>query len=692
MTGIFTPTLNQADTMHTKREQVVDDYHGFKVADPYRWLEQYQDPEVRQWAEAQDAATRAFLDQMPEKTVKQIEERLAQLWDYPRFNLPVKAGQWCFFRKNDGLQNQPVLYRQQGLKGKPEAVLDPNTWSSDGTIALASFAPSEDGSLIAYTVSESGSDRQVIRIKNLETNQELPEVIRWCRFTSIAWVENRGFFYDRFPEPGTVSPEDETNYNQVYWHQLGTDQAEDQLIFWQPDDKELGFSAAVTEDKAYLVLTVYRGTDSRNGIYYRPLDSNGDFVRLLNVGEAMYTFLGSSGSTFYFLTDCDAPRRRIIAVDVNQPGRKYWQELIPQQDDVIEDACLVGGHFVVSTMHHVCSRLLLYTESGEYIKEIALPGLGSVAGISGRAAHHEFFFGFTAYTYPSQPFHYDLAAHQLKPFGEFRWRFNPDDFDVKQVFYNSKDGTQVPLFVMHKKGLALDGSNPTLLYGYGGFNVSVTPSFSPLRMLWMELGGVFAVANIRGGSEYGEEWHRAGMLGNKQNVFDDFMAAAEWLIANKYTSSRRLAIYGGSNGGLLVSACLVQRPELFGAAISAVPVTDMLRYHKWTVGRYWVPEYGNAEENPEDFQYLYRYSPLHNAKPADYPPTLITTAESDDRVVPAHAYKLTAALQYAQTGTAPILLRLEAKAGHGHGKPTTKIIAEQTDIIVFLLKAFGMDS
>lgn len=678
--------------MITHRAQIVDDYHGFKVVDPYRWLEQYQDSEVQQWVEQQNALTQAFLGQVPEKTIRDVQDRLAELWDYPRFHLPAKVGQWYFFRKNDGLQNQPVLYRQHGLSGQPCVVLDPNTWSTDGTVALERYVPNEDGSLVAYTVSESGSDRQVIRIRDLNANQDLPELIKWCRFTSIAWVENRGFFYSRFPEPGTVPPEDENNYNQVYWHQLGTDQADDQLIYEQPEDKELGFSPYVTEDKAYLVLTVYRGTDSRNGTYYRELNSTGDFIHLFDEGEAMYTFLGNNGPTFYFLTDLDAPRRRIIAVNLNQPDRSHWQELIPQQSDVIADACLAGGHFVVSLMHHACSKILLYTKAGEHVKEIALPGLGSVSGISGRASHQEFFFGFTSFTYPSQPFRYDFTNHELTPFGEFKWQFNPNDFVVKQVFYSSKDGTKVPMFVMHKQGLALDGSNPTLLYGYGGFNISVTPSFSPYRILWMELGGVFAVANIRGGSEYGEEWHQAGMLGNKQNVFDDFIAAGEWLIEHKYTSNQRLAIFGGSNGGLLVSACMVQRPDLYGAVVCAVPVTDMLRYHKWTVGRYWVPEYGNAEKNPEDFQYLYQYSPIHNAKPADYPATLITTAESDDRVVPAHAYKLTATLQYAQTGTAPILLRAETKAGHGHGKPTTKIIAEQTDIIVFLLKVFGLDS
>lgn len=678
--------------MITHREQIVDDYHGFKVVDPYRWLEQYQDSEVQQWVEQQNALTQAFLGQVTKKTIREVQDRLAELWDYPRFYLPAKVGQWYFFRKNDGLQNQPVLYRQHGLSGQPCVVLDPNTWSTDGTVALERYVPNEDGSLVAYTVSESGSDRQVIRIRDLNANQDLPELIKWCRFTSIAWVENRGFFYSRFPEPGTVPPEDENNYNQVYWHQLGTDQADDQLIYEQPEDKELGFSPYVTEDKAYLVLTVYRGTDSRNGTYYRELNSTGDFIHLFDEGEAMYTFLGNNGPTFYFLTDLDAPRRRIIAVNLNQPDRSHWQELIPQQSDVIADACLAGGHFVVSLMHHACSKILLYTKAGEHVKEIALPGLGSVSGISGRASHQEFFFGFTSFTYPSQPFRYDFTNHELTPFGEFKWQFNPNDFVVKQVFYSSKDGTKVPMFVMHKQGLALDGSNPTLLYGYGGFNISVTPSFSPYRILWMELGGVFAVANIRGGSEYGEEWHQAGMLGNKQNVFDDFIAAGEWLIEHKYTSNQRLAIFGGSNGGLLVSACMVQRPDLYGAVVCAVPVTDMLRYHKWTVGRYWVPEYGNAEKNPEDFQYLYQYSPIHNAKPADYPATLITTAESDDRVVPAHAYKLTATLQYAQTGTAPILLRAETKAGHGHGKPTTKIIAEQTDIIVFLLKVFGLDS
>ncbi|HOQ73324.1 MAG TPA: prolyl oligopeptidase family serine peptidase [Limnochordia bacterium] len=673
--------------MQTKKVNVVEDYHGTPVADPYRWLEDSGDPEVQVWVERQNALTEAFLQ--GEDPRPAIKARLQELWNYPRTQLPRRAGSWIFFEKNSGLQNQPVLYRQRGLSGEPKMVLDPNSWSPDGTVAMSNYSVEEGGRFVAYTVSVHGSDRQEIRIRDLEKGEDLPEVLRWCRFTNMAWFRDLGFYYTRYPAPGTVDPGDKSNFNQVYWHALGTDQEEDVLIFELPERKELSFHVSLTWDQQYLLLHVFEGTDRRNGLYYRPLGGEPGFVHLFEPGEASYRFLGSHGSTFYLVTNLEAPRGRIIAVDLKNPGREQWVEILPEQEDVIDQACYISGCFVVSFLHNAHSRLSIYDQSGRYLKDVQLPTMGSVQGLWGRQDEKEFFLSFTSFLHPAAAYHYEFPSGQLKPFGELKLTFDPADYETKQVFYPSKDGTQVSMFLVHKRGLKLDGQNPNLLYGYGGFNIAITPSFSPGRLWWLEQGGVYAVANLRGGSEYGEEWHRAGMLENKQNVFDDFIAAAEWLIENKYTSREKLVIEGRSNGGLLVSAVLVQRPELFGAVVCVVPVTDMLRFHKFTVGRYWVPEYGNAETNPEHFQFLYRYSPLHNAAPGEYPPTIIVTADGDDRVVPAHAYKFRAALQGAQRGAAPILLRVDTKAGHGHGKPTAKIVEEQADIYGFLVKVLG---
>lgn len=674
--------------MRTRKVDVVEDYHGTAVADPYRWLENAEHPEVKEWVRAQRRLTEGFLGEV--RTRGAIKRRLTELWDYPRHSLPRKVGGWYYFETNSGLQNQSVLVRCQELGAKPEVILDPNTWSEDGTVALSGFSPEETGEFMAYTVSAHGSDRQEIRILNLTTGQHLPEVIKYCRFTNMAWHNTKGFYYGRYPKPGTVAPEDENNFNQIYWHQLGTDQAQDVLVYERPDRKELGFFPAITADQNYLTLHVSHGTDRRSGFYYRPLQSDGPFTELLQHGEARYNFLGSVGNNFYFFTDLNAPKGRLVCIDIERPNRKNWREIVAEQEDVILTARLINGHFVVAFMHNAHSLVKLYDLQGEKSQELALPTLGSVQQISGRQNHAEFFLDFTSFLYPTVSLHYDFAAGSLEFFTRQQLKFDPGQFQVKQVFYPSRDGTQVSMYLVHKRGLELNGENPALLYGYGGFNIPITPSFAPSRLWWLEQGGIYAVANLRGGSEYGEGWHQGGMLENKQNVFDDFLAAAEWLIANKYTKPARLAIEGRSNGGLLVSACMVQRPELFGAVICGVPVTDMLRYHKWTVGRYWVPEYGNGEENADHFAFLYRYSPLHNVRKAHYPPTLVVTAEGDDRVVPAHAYKFTAAVQEAQRGTAPILLRVDAKSGHGHGKPTAKVIDEHGDVYSFLQRIFAM--
>ncbi|MCX7761599.1 MAG: prolyl oligopeptidase family serine peptidase [Candidatus Kryptonium sp.] len=677
----------------TKTVDVVENYHGVKVADPYRWLEDFNSDEVKRWVDAQNKLTFEYIRSVA--FYDKIKKRLTELMNYPRFSVPTKVENRYFFFKNDGLQNQSVLYMREGLKGKDKLVIDPNKFSEDGTIALMNLSYSRDGRFLAYGISVSGSDWQEIRIRDIATGKDFDEVLKWCKFSSIAWLpDNSGFYYNRFPEPGTVPKEDENNYNRVYFHKLGTPQSEDKLVYERPDAKELNFYPSITEDGKYLILTVTHGTSPKNRIYYRELNSTGDFVRLLDEADASYDFIGNNGSIFYFVTDLNAPRYKIIAIDVKKPDRRNWKDVIPEHKKaVISDARIINNHFVVVYNEDVKHRIEIYSLDGKFIKEIKLPGSGTVSGLSGRQKDKEMFFGFTSFLYPLNVYRYDFRTGKLELFFETKLTgFNPNDYEVKQIFYESKDGARVPMYIVHKRGLKLDGNNPALLYGYGGFNISIMPSFSAVRLLWLEIGGVYAVANLRGGSEYGEEWHQAGMLDKKQNVFNDFISAGEWLIKNGYTNSKKLVINGRSNGGLLVAACMVQRPDLYGAVVCEVPVIDMLRYHKFTVGRYWIPEYGNAEANPEHFRFLYAYSPLHNVKKGTiYPPTLITTADHDDRVVPSHAYKFTATLQSANGGDTPILLRVETKAGHGAGKPTTKVIEEQTDIYAFLFKVLGIN-
>jgi prolyl oligopeptidase len=678
----------------TKMGTVVEDFHGTKVRDPYRWLEDPNSEETKEWGTAQNQKTNDYLNSVGNRS--KIKSRMIKFWNYEKFSVPQKVGGRYFFFKNDGLQNQAVLYMQKGLEAEPEMIIDPNTFSEDGTVALMNISFSKDGKKIAYGVSASGSDWQEVRVRDTDTGRDYDEVIRWTKFRPIAWsIEHNGFFYSRFPEPGSVSPEDQNNYNQVYWHTLGTAQSEDVIVYERPDAKELGFAPIVTDDGRYLILHVSLGTDWNNRIYYREAGqavSNTGFTHLLDEADAHYSFIGNEGTIFYFHTDLDASRGRIIAIDIDKPDRANWREVLPEQEDVISHVTLAHQQFVVVTMHHAHHQVKIYSRNGSFSKEISLPTIGSVSGMDGSFHDKELFIGITSYLYPTHIFRYDFTTDQLETFRKPELSFDPNEYETKQVFYHSKDDTRVPMFITHKKGLKLDGNNPTLLYGYGGFNVSLTPTFSASTMVWLEQGGVYAVANLRGGSEYGEEWHQAGRLEKKQNVFDDFISAAEWLINNQYTQTSKLAIMGRSNGGLLVGACMVQRPELFGAVICNVPVIDMLRYHKFTVGRYWIPEYGNAETNPEHFKFMYAYSPLHNVKEGvHYPPILIGTAETDDRVVPAHAMKFTATLQAANASDHPVLLRLEKKAGHGGGKPTLKVIEEDSDFYAFLNKVFGME-
>jgi len=672
-----------------RKGDVVDVYHGVEVPDPYRWLEDAGSEETLAWVQAENELTASFLEG---PTRDALEARLTELWNFPKYSLPVKEGGRYFFSKNDGLQDQPVFYVQDSLDGEPRVVIDPNLLSEDGTAALTGTRVSRDGKLVAYLVSRSGSDWQDLMIRDVDSGKDHDEVLQWCKFTDVAWKnDGSGFYYNRFPDPDTVAEEDRNNYNRVYWHALGTTQDEDVLVYERPEDKELGFSPWITEDGRYLVLWVYRGTDPKNRIYLREVDDDGPFTRLLDEADAMYAPVGNEGTTFYFHTDLDAPHGRIISIDIESPDRSEWREIVPEAEDVIDEAALIDGRLVIAYMHDASNRLVMHGLDGALVREIELPGIGSVAGLSGRQDDTEMFFSYMSFLQPLSTFRHDCATGQTEVFHAPEIDFDADAYETRQVFVTSKDGTKVPMFITHRKDLALDGTAPALLYGYGGFNISLTPRFSISRLVWLEAGGVYAVANLRGGNEYGEQWHQAGILGNKQNVFDDFIAAGEWLVDNKYAHPDRLASIGGSNGGLLTAACMVQRPDLWGAVISAVPVIDMLRYHKFSVGRYWVSDYGNAEESEEHFDFLHAYSPLHNIEQGvAYPPTFVTTADTDDRVVPLHGKKFVAALQAADAGQNPILLRVETKAGHGKGKPTSKSIEEAADIYTFLFKVLGM--
>lgn len=667
-----------------KRDPIIDNYHGTKVADPFRWLEDPDSADTVAFIEQANEVSEQYLHQIEQRS--SIKERLTELYDYPKQGLPTRVDDRYFFFKNDGLQNQPLLYLQDGLEGAPRAIIDPNEWSDDGTIALVNLARNKNATLLAYTRSVSGSDWQTIHVYDVTAGKDLPDIIHWCKFTNIAWLpDSSGFFYTRLPEPGSVTEADAVNFSRVYLHRLGTEQSEDQLIYERPDHKELSFRVSITNDDAYLCLHVTLGTNPENRFYYRELTSDGPFIRLLDDHDARYSLIGNDGPLFYFHTNLDAPNGRVIVIDITKPERKHWQSLIDESDEVLNQISIFGEHFVAAYTQHATAKLKVYKLSGEFVRDIELPGIGSLEGLSGRREYSDFYFAFTSYLYPSTAFRYDLADDTLTLFAQPQVAFEPEQFETKQIFYTSKDGTQVPMFLTYKKGLKLDGQNPTLLYGYGGYNISQMPNFSPSNIAWLEMGGIHAVANIRGGSEYGESWHRAGMLESKQNVFDDFIAAAEWLIAENYTSTPKLAIMGRSNGGLLVGACITQRPELYGAAVCWVGVLDMLRYHLFSAGRYWTGEYGNAIENAGHFQFMHKFSPIHNVKFATvYPPTFIRTAETDDRVVPMHSLKFHAALQTAAGNPEDIILLVERKAGHGAGKPISKQIDEQADIWAFL--------
>lgn len=662
-----------------------DIYHGVEVADPYRWLEDPDSEATRAWVEAQNQVTFGYLEQIPVR--QSIKQRLTQLWDYEKYSIPFKRGERYFYFKNDGLQNQSVLYTLNALDDEPQELLDPNKLSEDGTIALSGLAISQDGKWMAYGLSTAGSDWQEWLVREIETGTDRSDRIQWVKFSGASWTtDHQGFFYSRYPEPNeSTQYADINHFHKLYYHRLGTNQSEDTLVFELPDQKEALLGSTVTEDGNYLVISVRFGSAPKNLVFYKDLTvPDASVVPLIDVLEAEYSFIDNDGRLLWFETNLEAPRGRVIAIDLTNPDRNHWQEVIPEAPETLQGVSLFGDQFVASYLKDAYSQIKVINLQGEFIREVELPGIGSVGGFGGERKDTETFYSFTSFTTPSTIYRYNLETGESTLFRQPQVDFDPNHYEVKQVFYHSKDGTPVPMFITHKKGLDLNGNNRTRLYGYGGFNVSLTPSFSVANLVWMERGGVFAVPNLRGGGEYGEAWHQAGTKLNKQNVFDDFIAAAEWLIEHGYTSPKTLAIAGGSNGGLLVGACMTQRPELFGAALPAVGVMDMLRFPKFTIGWAWTSDYGSPD-NPEEFKALYAYSPLHRLQSGtSYPATLITTADHDDRVVPAHSFKFAAALQAAHQGAQPVLIRIETKAGHGAGKPTAKIIEEITDQWAFL--------
>ncbi len=668
----------------------VDDYHGTKVADPYRWLEDTDSADTAAWVEAENKLTFGYLDQIPYRAT--IRERLTKLWNFERFGVPQQQGGHYFYQHNSGLQNQSVLLVADSLNAEPRVLLDPNTLSSDGTVALGGMSFSDDGTLMAYGTQASGSDWTEWHVRDVATGKDLPDLLKWVKFSGASWnKDNKGFYYSRYDEPKDNAMRGANYFQKLYYHSLGSAQSDDKLIYERPDNKEMGFAGGVTDDGKYLVISVWQGTERKNRLYYKDLTQpDSQVVKLLDDFDAQYGFIDNDGPLFWIQTDLDAPRGKLIAIDVRHPERANWKTVVPQSADKMDSVNIVDNTFLVSYLKDARAEVRAYDLNGKFVRNVDLPGIGTTVGFGGKRSDKETFYAFTSFTYPTTIYRYEPKAGKSSVFRQPKVDFDPAKYETKQVFYNSKDGTRVPMFLTYKKGIKLDGQNPTLLYGYGGFDISLTPNFSVPNLVWLEMGGIYAQANLRGGGEYGQDWHLAGTKGKKQNVFDDFIGAAEWLIANKYTSTPKLAIRGGSNGGLLVGACLTQRPDLFGAALPEVGVMDMLRFHKFTIGWAWTSDYGSSD-NAEDFKWLYAYSPLHHLKAGTkYPPTMVSTSDHDDRVVPGHSFKFAATMQADQGGASPVLIRIETKAGHGAGKPISKLIDETTDAWGFVAYNLGM--
>lgn len=685
----------------TRREDVADEYHGVRVPDPYRWLEDTESEETRAWIAAQNAVTESYLASSAARAP--IRKRLTELWNYDSYGVPERVADRYFFTRREGLQNQSVLYwMPAGEDAEPRVLLDPNQLSEDGTVALGRHEVSEDGRYLAYGLQDAGSDWVEWRVREVETGKDLDDLVRWSKFDSVAWNHSGdGFYYGRYPEPDQATRFTSPNLGQkLYFHRLGTPQSEDVLVFERPDEPKWSSNAYVSHDGQYLIIRVEKSTAPKNMVLYQELapgpgkrgkraGKKPQVVTLIGDFEADFRFIGSDGPVMWFFTDSEAPRGRLVAIDVRKPARKDWRVVIPEGEATLEHVRLVGDRFFASYLEDAHSRIRVFDRQGKELGEVKLPGLGTASGFTGRPGHGETFYVFASFTTPPTVYRHDIASNTSEVFRKAEVKFDGSRYEVSQVFFESKDGTRVPMFLTHRRGLEKNGKNPTLLFGYGGFRVSLTPTFNATRALWLEMGGVLAVANLRGGGEYGEAWHEGGTKLQKQKVFDDFIGAAEWLIGNGYTSSDKLAIQGRSNGGLLVGAAMTQRPELFAVALPAVGVMDMLRFHKFTIGWSWTDDFGSAED-PAQFEAIYAYSPYHRLVPARYPATLVTTADHDDRVVPGHSFKFAAALQAAQQGEAPALIRIETRAGHGPGKPTSMLVAEDADILTFLAENLGV--
>lgn len=696
---LFASSSLQASTVtpmsypETRRDQTVDTLFGEAIADPYRWLENdvRQDAEVADWVRRQNLTTRAYLDTLPQRDW--FAQRIRSLLNFERFGLPTKAGRHYFYTRNSGLQNQSQLFVRSGLNGAPRLLLDPNSWASDAATALDDWKPSDDGRYLLYSVQDGGSDWRVLKLLDVETGAVMADEIRWAKFTQLAWVGNEGFLYSRFPQPQDGQAFQARNYNQaIYFHRIGTPQSADELVYATPDHPDYGHAAEVTSDGRYVVITSSIGTDARYEVHVIDLKQRrrqGWKARALVSGfDHDWRLVGGLGTTLWFVTNKDAPRFRLVSIDLAAPGSQ-WRELVAEKAETLQQGNVIGNKLVLSYLKDATTQAIVHDLEGKPARAITLNGIGTASGFRGRPGDPETFYSFTSFNQPPAVYRLDLASGETQPFAEPKLTFRPADYDVDQVFYTSKDGTRVPMFVVRRKDL-VGKPLSTLLYGYGGFDISLTPGFSATRMAWLQAGGAFALANLRGGGEYGKEWHDAGRRANKQNVFDDFIAAGEYLIAQGITAKDGLAVQGGSNGGLLVGAVVNQRPDLFAAANAAVGVMDMLRFDRFTAGRYWVDDYGYPDREA-DFRILRSYSPYHNIRSGvSYPAMLVTTADTDDRVVPGHSFKYTAALQAARAGDRPHLIRVETRAGHGSGRPTDKVIEEGADVLSFLGQWTGL--
>jgi prolyl oligopeptidase len=680
-----------------RKVEQTDDYFGTMVSDPYRWMEDVDSAELKTWVDAENELTQRYLAQIPARAT--MQQRLMELINFERYTAPSRRGTRYFYSHNSGLQNQNVLYWQEGLDGEPKVLLDPNTFSADGTVAISGISITDDGSLAAYSIADAGSDWVKWHVRDVTTGEDLPDVIEWSKFSGASWLKDgSGFFYARYDAPAADASEAEAlktaNYfHKVFFHKLGTPQSEDKLIFDRPDDGELNLGAQVTDDDRYLVLHQSKGTSPNNELSVKDLQRpDVPIMRLIDIADATYAPIDNDGTLFWLLTTLDAPNGKVISIDLNNPGREHWKTVIPESANKLSDISIIDNTFIVNYLADAQSLVELHSIDGSLIERLTLPAIGTAHGFSGLRVDTETFYQFTNFTTPGVTYRLDMKTRKSTLYRQPKLLFDPALYETKQIFATSKDGTRVPMFISHKKGLVLDGTAPTLLYAYGGFNISLMPEFSPSLVMWMEMGGVYAQASLRGGGEYGEAWHEAGTRVRKQNVFDDFISLAEWLITNKYTSPRRLAISGGSNGGLLVAACELQRPDLFGAVVAQVGVMDMLRFDKFTIGWAWKEEYGSPSEDAVEFAAIYKYSPLHNIRQGvSYPPTLIMTGDHDDRVYPAHSFKYAAALQAAQAGPNPILIRVETRAGHGAGMPLSKRIEATVDQYAFMARELQVE-